>query len=60
MTTETTRPAPETENVTTRRVACNGGQGATGHPRVWLQIPEEDSWIECPYCDKKFIFTLDD
>ena len=30
-------------------------EGALGHPRVWLQIPHEQGWIECPYCDAKFI-----
>ena len=46
---------PETEIVTTHRVACDGGEGALGHPRVWLSIPPERGWVECGYCDKKFI-----
>ena len=45
---------PEHETVTKERVACDGGQGALGHPRVWLQIPAELGWVECPYCDKRF------
>jgi uncharacterized Zn-finger protein len=45
--------APETEEVTRDKVSCDGG--ASGHPRVWLQIPSERSWIECPYCDKRFV-----
>jgi uncharacterized Zn-finger protein len=45
---------PETETVETSRVACDGGEGALGHPRVWLQIPAETGWVECPYCDKRF------
>ena len=45
---------PETETVETVRVACDGGEGALGHPRVWLQIPLETGWVECPYCDKRF------
>ena len=45
---------PETETVETARVACDGGEGALGHPRVWLQIPLETGWVECPYCDKRF------
>jgi len=48
--------APETEEVTTRRIACDGGGAAYGHPRVWLQIGEED-FVECPYCDKKFVLA---
>jgi len=46
--------APETEEVPTRRIACDGGGGALGHPRVWLQIGDE-GWVECGYCDKKFV-----
>lgn len=45
---------PETETVETSRVACDGGEGALGHPRVWLQIPADTGWVECPYCDKRF------
>ena len=51
MTTET----PETEIVSTTRVACDGGEGALGHPRVWLQIDPKTGWVECGYCDKRYI-----
>ena len=47
--------APETEVVATARIACDGGGGALGHPRVWLQIPEDAGYIDCGYCDKRFI-----
>lgn len=46
--------APETEEVETTRVACDGGEGALGHPRVWLSIGE-DGFVECNYCDKRFV-----
>jgi uncharacterized Zn-finger protein len=46
---------PETEIVSVWRVACDGGEGALGHPRVWLSIPEDRGWVECGYCDKRFI-----
>lgn len=46
---------PETEVVTAFRVCCDGGEGALGHPRVWLPIPEETGWAECGYCDKRFV-----
>lgn len=49
-----THPAPATEIVTKTRVACDGGEGALGHPRVWLSIPEE-GWVDCGYCDKRYI-----
>ena len=48
---------PETETVTKSRVACDGGEGALGHPRVWLQIPADPGYVECPYCDKKFVLA---
>ena len=50
-----TREAPETETVDKMRIACDGGEGALGHPRVWLAIDPEKGWVECGYCDKKFI-----
>lgn len=46
--------APETEEVTTTRVTCDGGGGALGHPRVFLTMGSE-GWVECPYCDKRYI-----
>ncbi|MBV1895454.1 MAG: zinc-finger domain-containing protein, partial [Rhodobacteraceae bacterium] len=34
-------PAPDTKIVDSYRVSCDGGEGALGHPRVWLQLPDE-------------------
>lgn len=51
-----TIPAPETQIVTTRKIACDGDTSkGLGHPRVWLAIPAEPGWVECPYCDKRFV-----
>ncbi|WP_375258991.1 zinc-finger domain-containing protein [Citreimonas sp.] len=47
--------APETKIVDSHRVACDGGEGALGHPRVWLHIPETQGWVECPYCDARYV-----
>lgn len=44
--------APEVVEVTEYRIACDG-KGE--HPRVWLQIPQEHGWVECPYCDCKYV-----
>ena len=49
--------APETRIVDSYRVACDGGEGALGHPRVWLSVSHETGIVECPYCDKRFIHT---
>ncbi|HID81090.1 MAG TPA: zinc-finger domain-containing protein, partial [Thiotrichales bacterium] len=50
-----TTQAPETEIVDKMRVACDGGEGALGHPRVWLHIPKDRGWVECGYCDKRYV-----
>jgi len=47
--------SPETEFVEKFKVFCDGGEGALGHPRIWLQISAERGWVECPYCDKRMI-----
>ena len=40
----------------TRRVACDGGGGALGHPKTWLDMGQ-DTQVQCKYCDR--IFVLD-
>ena len=50
-----TRPAPETKIVHDWRIACDGGEAGLGHPRVWLKIPQDEGFVECPYCDAKYI-----
>lgn len=52
-------PAPETRKVHSRRFSCDGGEGALGHPRVWLTIPQETGWIDCPYCDARHVLAED-
>ncbi len=51
--------APETKVVTSWKVACDGGEGALGHPRVWLVIPEDRGWVECGYCDRRYVIDRD-
>jgi len=51
--TATNRPAPETVEVTERRIACDGLDGALGHPRVFLSIGAE-GFTDCTYCDRRF------
>jgi len=40
--------------VDTKSVACNGGGGALGHPRVYLNLGPANK-IECPYCSRLFV-----
>ncbi|HAA91509.1 MAG TPA: zinc-finger domain-containing protein [Rhodospirillaceae bacterium] len=44
---------PEEIEVTSREVSCDGGGGAAGHPRVFLNMGEKDE-VDCPYCGRQF------
>ena len=46
--------APETIEVEEVTVACDGGDSALGHPRVYLKTGDA-GWVECPYCDRRFV-----
>ncbi len=48
-----TPEAPETIEVDTTKVACDGGGGALGHPRVFLTLV--DGVAECGYCDRRYV-----
>lgn len=50
-----TLPPPETKIVHASRIACDGGEG--GHPRVWLSIPAETGFVDCPYCDARYVLA---
>jgi len=50
----TAAPQPEIIMVSDHRVSCDGGGGALGHPKVWLETGE-DGVVECGYCDRRFI-----
>jgi uncharacterized Zn-finger protein len=36
------------------RVACDGGGGVLGHPKVYLEMGDQ-TYVECPYCDRRFV-----
>jgi uncharacterized Zn-finger protein len=40
-------------HVKTNAVSCDGGNGAYGHPKVYLRIL--DTQIMCPYCSRLFV-----
>ena len=52
-------PAPETIVVRSGRVSCDGVGGALGHPRVYLEMGEA-TFVECPYCDRRFVLPTGD
>lgn len=45
----------ETIRVTQHEVACDGGNGALGHPRVYLHIESESGTTTCPYCSRTYL-----
>jgi uncharacterized Zn-finger protein len=51
--------APETTRTDHARVSCQGASDvagtALGHPRVWLQIDPEIGFVDCGYCDRRFV-----
>ena len=51
-----TIPPPETIVVNHTRVACDGGGGALGHPKVYLEMGQEN-FVECGYCDRRFVLS---
>ena len=51
-------PPPEVYKVKTMQVACDGSGAVSpelGHPRVFLRIDPAVGWVECGYCDRRFI-----
>ena len=49
---------PETIEVDSREIACDGGAGALGHPRVFLNMGDKQE-IDCPYCGRRFVLSAD-
>ncbi len=42
--------------VSNEEVACDGGGGALGHPRVYLHIDRDNgNKVICPYCSRTYI-----
>lgn len=54
--TDAAFPPPEQITVPTKRVACDGGGGALGHPLVYMDMGEDD-FVECGYCDRRFVIA---
>ena len=48
-----TTAATEVISVDRRTVACDGGDGALGHPRVFLHIAGKQ--VMCPYCSRLYV-----
>lgn len=51
----TARGGIEDIHVTSVEVTCDGGNGALGHPRVFLHIDRAVGSITCGYCSRHYI-----
>jgi uncharacterized Zn-finger protein len=51
-------PPPEVIRVKTAQVACDGSgeiSAELGHPRVFLRLDPNEGFVECGYCDRRFV-----
>jgi uncharacterized Zn-finger protein len=49
---------PEVIRIKTDRVACDGSGEVSpdlGHPRIYMRIDAEVGFVECGYCDRRFV-----
>lgn len=47
----------EVIEVTAPQVACDGGGGALGHPRVYLHIDhDKGDRVTCGYCSRTYVY----
>ena len=53
-------PSSSAQRVTVKstRVSCDGGGGALGHPKVFMDMGQDGS-VQCKYCDKIFVLSAD-
>lgn len=56
METQNTKPVSQNPPIETgaSRVACDGGEGALGHPKIYLEFADQTD-VSCPYCGQTFI-----
>ncbi len=47
---------PETIETDKSRVACDGGDGALGHPRIFMEMGHAGA-VDCPYCGRRFVLA---
>jgi uncharacterized Zn-finger protein len=46
----------ETIEVSSLEIACDGGGGTLGHPKVYLHIDVSIGHIVCPYCSRNYVY----
>ncbi len=47
----------EVIHIDRKEVACDGGGGPLGHPRVFLHVdPDQGNQVQCPYCSRLYVY----
>ena len=52
------QPPPEVFRIAHHTTFCDGSgavDAALGHPRVYLRIDDDKGFVECGYCDRRFV-----
>lgn len=55
----TNRLPPEVVTIDSDRVSCDGLDAGLGHPRVWLTVDQYTGFVDCTYCDRRFVMAPD-
>ena len=53
----TNRLPPEIVTIDHDHVACDGFGHGLGHPRVWLTVDKHTGFVDCGYCDRRFVLS---
>ena len=51
------RLPPEIVSIDHDHVSCEGLGGMLGHPRVWLTVDKFAGFVDCGYCDRRFVLS---
>ena len=54
----TNRLPPEIVTIDVDHIACDGVAASLGHPRVWLTVDKFAGFIDCSYCDRRFVLSV--
>ena len=52
--TNTPNQSDAMELTSAHKVTCDGGGGALGHPKVYLEMGADDE-VTCGYCGRRFV-----
>ena len=53
----TNRLPPEIVPIDRDHVSCDGLGLGLGHPRVWLTVDKHAGFVDCGYCDRRFVLS---